>query len=961
MASKINVFGEQAGLVAGQDIVYGDKIEVRSVGFEEPRLDDVKPPRYESPALALALVERLRSQRLLILSGPRLEDKDPIARHLAWRLKEVLDGDSDRLQIKQWSQPVEGSSLRAEMARETTPTVFLLTELSPSLVRVDLRQLHAEVRTLHHFVIATTDHGADQWLVEGDLLHRDLWIECTTEDFYGSRYLADLLTARVAGMQKDLPAGLLSETEESEARLVGVPVGELATRLRTPGRIDEFLAWLVAAGSDMDADQIRDRLEGIDGDAAAVDRWYHGLSLRGQLLALALALFEGLFDDQAFAALEELVGQAWRQRDLGLRSFDYSDLQEVQAFFAHLGLVRGAQRVEVSSPRVRQRILQAGFRLQRRALVSGLPVLADLVRASVKIGKDAITAPDLVAPVGKAGAEGPKTRSNPPSTNGQELRRQRLPENGPASERLDAEVLTWKVSGAQRELYGSSLRRQILRNSLAETLSLTGLLTPETLDPILRRLASDSTLQVQVVAAKALAGWRDSMFSGGDDNLLFKKLREWNDRALQQELLSEEVGTRPNMQQRALSRLRSTVALTVSYASLYDRPNCLAPELVGFFEALIGERDRRVRAAFREVTLPLMASLHLKQLEPLLRMKALEHNDLVGGVARGLTRAYELSQEDAVEVLESWYSRCRAERILGEPADSPSTRERMLGTVILAYAGVDCLKRDGLLATEVVFSKFKRVLEEEVLFFVRRLAVLSAFGQAGSAFAVAAPLLQDLFEEVTLGERGLCVAGLVEIYLSQRAGLEGGESWLEVAGTEYPIWIQAERPLTALEEEMLRWIQDDTAPVAGQIALEAYVAFRETDLDRAEEDHKLRAMLPGQSHQVTSASKTIRSRVRLRKLETLGRLIVALVVPEGSLRRRTVSCLLPEFNLLRSTSRTVEALIEKWRGGRDPDVASVATHLVRAAEWYRARWWLIVATLLVALGILFVRWPGQGG
>ena len=62
--------------------------------------------------------------------------------------------------------------------------------------------------------------------------------------------------------------------------------------------------------------------------------WYDFiLDDREKLLALGLNLFEGLFVDQFFAALEEVVEQTWQKRDPSLRALDYCDLSKVRDFF----------------------------------------------------------------------------------------------------------------------------------------------------------------------------------------------------------------------------------------------------------------------------------------------------------------------------------------------------------------------------------------------------------------------------------------------------------------------------------------------------------------------------------------------------------------------------------------------------------------------------------------------------
>ena len=77
--------------------------------------------------------------------------------------------------------------------------------------------------------------------------------------------------------------------------------------------------------------------------------WYKKLTPREQLIAIGLSFFDGLFEDQFFAALEEVVESAWKKRDASLRALDYCDLDvpSLRKFFNFIETTDQRRFIEV--------------------------------------------------------------------------------------------------------------------------------------------------------------------------------------------------------------------------------------------------------------------------------------------------------------------------------------------------------------------------------------------------------------------------------------------------------------------------------------------------------------------------------------------------------------------------------------------------------------------------------------
>ncbi|NES73621.1 MAG: hypothetical protein F6K24_54770, partial [Okeania sp. SIO2D1] len=130
--------------------------------------------------------------------------------------------------------------------------------------------------------------------------------------------------------------------------------------------------------------------------------YYEILDSREQLLALGLSFFDGLFEDQLFAALETLVKKVWQERDSSLRALDYHDLEKLQEnyfkFFPNelyqnispnFRVIKtksykfDAPSINILSRENRRTLLKVAWESHGRQIINALSVLIELVQKSV--------------------------------------------------------------------------------------------------------------------------------------------------------------------------------------------------------------------------------------------------------------------------------------------------------------------------------------------------------------------------------------------------------------------------------------------------------------------------------------------------------------------------------------------------------------------------------------------------
>ncbi|MCP3964220.1 MAG: hypothetical protein GY719_40840 [bacterium] len=936
--------------------------------FFKPSLFDVTPPRFESPPIVDELVVGLRAVHLLVLGGRELREKAVFARHLAWRLAdEVANGDT--VPVLQWHPTSNTQRLEDTFERnDKKPIVFVFPDLRPQNFGHDLRLLHEAVESQGHFAIIATDSSLEQWTPDGQELEHAYWKEYSEAEVYEPDYLTDLLAQRLddAEVRIHLPSGLLPEGPGHGAPLVAggsTTLREAARRLRTPTRVRSFVAALTGDGAVAEAAWIEEKLVQLGGDGHAVQQWYRRLPVREQLLAFGLALFAGLFEDQVFAALEVLVDAGWRSFDPELAHFDYHELAGVAAYFHGLGSSSRITRIETGSPEHRHAILCAAWKLHRRRMLVTLPLLVNMARSSAEVTPWTAT---------ESSDEKPGDGTVPP--------------NGETGDSPGAaRTSRWGPAGRWSELFGSPQRCVQLRHTVSETLSRIGIFSLDVVEHSLVELAQSSNIEVQAVAALAMASWRgaDDLDGNAVEPRLFQNLKDWLDESSSRELLQRIVSyghSRPDH-----AHMRATVALTVSYAALQDPPDQLAPPLCELLEKLLGDEHPIVRERFSNHTLPLVVAHHFGQLEPLLRRQVLRNVELLMSLVAGLAAAVEVRPRDAIALLSRWYDDALEQPRQDLPDDQLTTRETMLFTVILTYARLGKARSSSsqlsphkvsLIPTEEeIFDRFRKIMAREPHPSVREV-VLHVLEQRVDRLKTVASFLQDFVCEVTLNERDFLVRWLTDFYLRQRREQKGGERNLTVDGKTYPTWKRQARPQTEVEELMYTWLQDSEKPVSKQLAMDVFVAWEKTPLakrERAAERQRRKPRRPKKARKTKPRSKPEPTPApRRSKLREIGerlhwttqsqRAAIFLTAPRSPERQKALEILLPEYLELRAKGNE-SAIVRALRRWEADGYAGVARDLRRAVviqdSWGRVAFGS--AILLMLLVVLIFQYLGGLG
>lgn len=767
---SVEVSGSQSQVtVVGRDLIMAKTYVQHKPEFFEPNLDQFKPPAFVAPKNIQQLIDVVRNQHLLVLGGSPEVDKAAIARHIAWHLGDLLGQESaaadGTIPVLEWYRSSAATQdLAVKLQKTEDPTIFILPQITPQDVNYDLFAIQKAAVGGKHFVVVSTDAPFASWK-QDESAKTLFWQDLFPETLYDSEYLANMLVQRLIGAEDSLPPGFLQGDLEPDKPLVGeLSVRAAAEGLRTPDNIAVFVQLLCAEREPLSEVRVRELIDLAQDNKRTLRQWYHTvLNPREQLLALGLSLFDGLFDDQFFAALEAVVEDIWQRRDASLRALDYCDLDNLRNFFRFVEAQDQTTKIESRFPEQRRTLFEVAWNSHRRQILSALPVLTQLVQGSANL------------------------------------------------------------RSFNAELYGTYARRRQLRNVIGETLSDIGLISTRAAQDALLTLAADRETRVQSVAASALARWR--AYERHED--LFETLRAWQHEISVINAINAVLEGREEEEEEksegAQAYIRATMALTLGYAAQYDPPNQLSPELCTLLEELTRDQSDLVRNRLINYTLPMVVPLHLDQLRDTLH-DMVRYVDLITAVGASLARAYRRDPEKVLEIIEGWHE--EAQTTTAQSVSPGITLQNaLLATVAMTYGYIDYEESIGPLTADEAFERLQNMLDEEKAPFVRTAVVLAISLQAKEHFEKVEPLLYKFVHVVTENERIEIVRILTELYLEQRANLEGGEETIEVEGRRYPIWVNSERPMTVVEKAMVRWIKDPSNPIAQQIATQASVAF----------------------------------------------------------------------------------------------------------------------------------------
>lgn len=194
--------------------------------------------------------------------------------------------------------------------------VFLIYTISPENINNDLSKLRESAQT--NFVIATTDYPKTRWAGIG---LDNYWWQPEREDIYIPESLVNSLYEQLNFNTKLILNSVINKSPSSE--LTNIEIKEYLfvqlgnQKIVTFAGINNCARILnqLDINEKINQEKLTEIFALANNQRESLKKWYNTyLSSREQLLAIGLSLFDGLFEDQFFAALEKVVEDVWQKK-----------------------------------------------------------------------------------------------------------------------------------------------------------------------------------------------------------------------------------------------------------------------------------------------------------------------------------------------------------------------------------------------------------------------------------------------------------------------------------------------------------------------------------------------------------------------------------------------------------------------------------------------------------------------
>jgi len=629
-----------------------------------------KPSVLFNDSLFAELILKIKRTRMIILWGIRSSrnDKNLFARAFAYQVKAEID----ELKILEWQKNTDIYDIPV-LLTEKDAGIYLLTDITPQMVHYNLEAIHAVVQRKSHYLIITTNIVLGNWMRFTQAVN--LFQEITAKMLYNGGYLALNLVELLGKSSLSLPLEIRNEflVIYNAQKNFGFDLRELLIFPLSQNRSIEYVAERLRGYDDLDTfvrilsedenrvfndeiiDDIINKITSKDWDFL---KWYYNdLKKRDRHLLLAMSLFSGLYENQFFAAIEELVEHEWRIREPVLDAFDYEELDILKNYavdFIETGEIE--RKIEIK-PHLRKHIFNECWHNHRRLIVSSIQGMMNIVKNSIY--KHASFRPMYEIQITEETINKLKQLDIPDYIL-QELQKMKDRTYYQWFELLDAlkdslgehsfelfqdkfkvifdsnnfltddnEFREISSTFKKSQLYRTNDKIKLIHRVIGSALRQIAYESPSLAEEALFFYASERDIFMRNLAALSLAQWRnredESENNKKYERELYEVLNRWHK---EPEKIFDPFGAGLSTSKKDFVKERkefyfSTIILTIGFAATYDEPNQCAVELLNLLKEFIPPlleveagpaQWEAVEGALGTSTVPLLIKCHLAQL-----------------------------------------------------------------------------------------------------------------------------------------------------------------------------------------------------------------------------------------------------------------------------------------------------------------------------------------------------------
>lgn len=695
---------------------------------------------YAVPSFTDYLLQKLRSNRMIIVTQPSSFDTSSLLRYIAVQFKKEQE-----LEVLEYDSGSGATALLKEFPKMGTNKIFVLDHLHPQAIDYDLSRLMQLTSQCGDYFVISTEVSEGVWQIKRNAFFES-WFAIPNSGIYKEEELCKDLIRKLEAEKENI--AFIEEDEITASQFLSKEkrVSQLIPSFQNPEEINLFVYQLIGLEELPDEKKLQQFInQATDQSAPPVVKWFHALPQAQKLIVIGACLLEGVYDDQFFQLMSEIVETNWKHRDASLLALDYCDLEFLHHYFEFLDHGDGKHVLKSKYPEQRASIIEAAWDSYRRHILHALPSLVDAARNTI----------------------------------------------------VSNEV-NW-------EKFGTQQRRMAIRQAVGGTVSDIGIHSLETVEHTLLEFAAVSQVTLQRITAKAMARWREY----GKDDLLFNTLERWTQSAeveqtVEEFLKNEKISSINGANTaKAMNYIKSTSILTLGYAAAYDPPDELHEKIIELIRPLLSEREPQLRERLR-VALPKLIRQHVHSLLPLITEDLVKEDDLQDLVSSSLVELYEDFPEVVQKVLKDWVDDCINNGSDNNRRQKMTHRDKVLVTALRTYQQLDLQQENSPISIPDLYDTLKILTKSEQRAAVREVVWQTLVHVLQLDYEEANKQLHKLFPDPFSREADYLVNIYCGIYFQERLDQEEltpHRLQLSKKEEELPVWRNAaDRPLTNVEK-----------------------------------------------------------------------------------------------------------------------------------------------------------------
>lgn len=634
---QVHIEGEQ-NIVGDNNIVIHSSEVINQ--FNKPEFKNLfytpkEPEILFNPDYLDSILNIISTTGMIVLWGNECtrNEKNQFARLLAYKLNSQSNDD---LPIKEWLKNTNVYDIPIFLMKEKRG-IFIITDIPPRSVHYDIELIQNFVERKSHFLIITTNTIWEIWerFVVDDTIFEELTKRKLFSDHYLAINLIELLYKSSFSLPQEIRTEFIDSFEFQKENGFDIyelsnfhfsnswTIRDIAENLKSYDDLEKFIRLLPEDRTQVFTDKF---IEELIRDVMEKDldflHWYHnGLDQRAQRLLLGATLLSGLYENQFFAAMEDLVENDWRIRKPSFDSFDYEDLEVLRNYAIDVIETGKIERkIEINS-NLKRIIFRECWYNHQRLVVNSIQGLLNLVKNSTLIKSVDTTSTEIK--ITDENFEKLEQLDIPEYiltkisnlrdrtyNHRNDLLSDIYDEIGANSFMLFVEKIKvvfdktkWVAQDSdfreifqtskKSQLYGSLVKVNLIHNVVGSALRLIAYESLSLVEEALFYYACQYNLQMRILAALSLAQWKhhEREIEGEDiyAQELYQILNRWHKKP---QVIYDPFGGQLSKEKSDFIKrnkrfLYSTIVLTIGFAATYDEPNECSEELLSLLDEFI--------------------------------------------------------------------------------------------------------------------------------------------------------------------------------------------------------------------------------------------------------------------------------------------------------------------------------------------------------------------------------------